>query len=124
MKNKACKLLSNWYSQFKPSAKGTEEMSKEVTKNIKQEILDTEVKPSVPLTRYMLGSFIDPVTNEWKLAYIKFNPATLAVGEVKTERCAGDRQVMEERLAIRQIELGLHSAEPVPDDGVLLEKFY
>lgn len=63
--------------------------------------------PEVKLSRYMIGTYIDSTNGEWMLSYVKFDPVTKALGEVKTERIAGDEEVMRERLVIKQGQLGL-----------------
>lgn len=69
-----------------------------------------ESKTSGNFSRHMVGSYIDPMNGDWMVASIAFNPATLQLGEIKTERVAGDIQVMRERLQIKQANLGLIEA--------------
>lgn len=63
------------------------------------------------LIRWMVGTYLDPVTREWMLAQIKFDPVTFKVGEIETERVSGDFYILRERLQIKQIRLGLLEEE-------------
>lgn len=89
--------------------KRKETMTKLNPKNEKTEAVFAEVTdaPIAKLTRFMVGTYNDPVSGEWMLAYIKFDPITKTVGEIKTERVSGDEEVLRERLVIRQGQLGL-----------------
>lgn len=72
-------------------------------------------EPAVRLTRWMVGTYIDPMTNEWMLAQIKFDPITKQTGELVTERVTGDYEVMKERLAVKEAILNLFSRENAND---------
>lgn len=87
--------------ELKPEKEST------VVKEESKKTVVLEVPEKLPLTRYMLGTFIHPVTGEWMLAQAKFNPITGEVGEFSTERCAGDWIVMQERMQIKINSLGL-----------------
>lgn len=78
----------------------------------------------VNFTRYMVGTYIDPLSGQWMLAYVKFNPVTKQLDTIKTERVAGNQEVMRERLVIKQAKLGLFDAAPVLEDENKLEEIY
>lgn len=61
-------------------------------------------------TRFLLGSYMDPVTGEWMLAEVPFDPLTKTVGPVVSTRVSGDVQVLREKLMIKQVNLGLLEA--------------
>lgn len=90
-------------------------MAKEKNTSFEEE-KEVETKPEVTLTRYLLGSYIDPIRNEWMLGYAKFDPATGTIGKFEKERVAGDFEVMKERLQIKTIKLGLYSPNAVTEE--------
>ncbi len=61
-------------------------------------------------TRFLLGSYVDPLNGEWKLIQVPFDPLTLALGSPTIDRVGGDAQVLRERLMIKQVNLGLLEA--------------
>ncbi len=63
-------------------------------------------------TRYMVGTYLDPVSREWMLAYTKFDPVTQTISKLYTERVAGNHEVMLERFQIKVGNLGIMT----PDD--------
>ena len=70
--------------------------------------VEVTIKVTEPsYTRFLLGSYVDPVSGEWHTAQVPFDPLTKTVGPVTTERVAGDREIMRERLMIKQVNLGL-----------------
>lgn len=81
----------------------------------------SEDQQSPNYTRFMLGTYLDPVKGEWMLAYVKFDPLTMKFDVVQTERVAGDAEVMKERLVIKQAQLGLFDYKPVEGNGKLEE---
>lgn len=81
--------------------------------------MSDEKKPE--FTRFMVGTYLDPVKGEWMLAYVKFDPSNMKCDVVQTERVAGDAEVMKERLVIKQAQLGLFSYQPVQGNGKLEE---
>jgi hypothetical protein len=78
------------------------------------EVTDT---PPANLSRYMIGTYVDPQSGEWMIAEIKFDPATKQVGVISIERAAGDVEVMRERFQIKVVNRGLFSRDPVNEDG-------
>ena len=73
--------------------------------------VEVTVKVTEPnYTRFLLGSYIDPVTGVWMLAQVPFDPLTKSLGTVHTERVGGDHEVLRERLMIKQVNLGLLEA--------------
>lgn len=82
-------------------------VASETTVDASSDSSTSETKAQPKFTRFMVGTYIDPVTREWMLAFVQFDPVTKAVGELKTERVAGDYEVMRERLAIKEGHLGL-----------------
>ena len=119
--NKVCIFVFKWYSKL--MMKGTIEMSKKQETTEEIVVLPVPAQQA-PLTRFMIGTYIDPVNGQWMLSFVKFNPATGDIGKVQTERVAGNFEVMQERLMIKQMELGLYQAEPVIDNAILVEKLY
>lgn len=75
------------------------------------------VGQEVKLTRYMVGTFLDPITREWMLAQVKFDPVTKVVSELQTERVAGNHEVMLERFQIKVGNLGIMSADDMNDEN-------
>ena len=75
-----------------------------------------EVAPP-KFTRYMVGTYLDPVTREWMIAYAHFDPSTKAVDILQTERVAGNHEVMIERFQIKVGNLGLMTAEDVQSEN-------
>lgn len=82
---------------------------------------NTTVEPK--FTRYMVGTYLDPITREWMLSYVHFDPVTKTIDKMQTERVAGNTEVMRERLSITQAKLGLFDLEDVLGQGEL-EKIY
>jgi len=74
-------------------------------KSINEELQEEGPKPH--FTRFLVGTYLHPVTGEWMIAQAHFDPVTKVIGELVSERAAGDQQVMRERLAIKQVTLGL-----------------
>lgn len=68
---------------------------------------DPVVKEEVNFTRFMVGTYLDPRTGEWMVAQAPFDPLTLTIGDLVPERVAGNAEVMREKLAIKQVNLGL-----------------
>lgn len=75
---------------------------------------NTTVEPK--FTRYMVGTYLDPVTREWMLAYTAFDPITKKISTLQTERVAGNEEVMIERFQIKVGNLGLMSSEDVLEE--------
>lgn len=67
------------------------------------------------LTRFMVGTYLDPKSGEWMIAQAKFDPITKTVGEFVATRAAGDREVMREKFQITVVTLGLFDAEAPKD---------
>jgi hypothetical protein len=61
-------------------------------------------------SRHMVGTYINPTNGEWMLIQVSFDPATLQLGEVVTERATGNLEVARERLFIKMGNLGLTEA--------------
>ena len=101
-------------------SKSNKSTGQEIVEALKEATEATQVAPPV-FTRFMVGTYIDPLTGEWMLAYAKFNPLTKQMDVLQTERVAGDREVMRERLTIKQAQLGLYDAAPVVGNGKLEE---
>lgn len=79
--------------------------------------LPTGNSPIEPkFTRFMVGTYLDPVTREWMLAYTKFDPVTKTVDVLQTERVAGNHEVMVERFQIKVGNLGLMIAEDIVEE--------
>lgn len=70
-------------------------------------------------TRFLLGSYVDPVTGEWMLAQVPFDPLTKATGTVTVSRVGGDHAVMRERLMVKQVNLGLLEAGTFKEEKVV-----
>jgi|GEM_PF-6328147 hypothetical protein len=69
------------------------------------------IEQSAPkFTRFLVGTYIDPVTNEWMIAQAPLDPVLKVTGNVTVERVAGDMEVMKERLVIKQGMLGIFEA--------------
>lgn len=103
-------------SKFKLDADLTEkELEQLPTVELTTESNDviTETEQPIQLTRYMVGSFKNPVNSEWMLGYVKFDPVTGALGEFKSERVAGDFEEMRYKVKIKLVELGVLQPDPV-----------
>lgn len=87
------------------------------TEQVPASLEEVTVAPAVNLTRFMLGTYLDPQSGEWMLAYVKFDPRTMTLGQIKTDRVAGDMEVMKERMLIKQAQLGIYDVGPVADEG-------
>lgn len=102
--------MINWLysSKGKDMAKNTQiqNMINESTSNEQS----SQQQPNY--TRFMIGTYLDPVEG-WSLGYAPFDPVTKMIGEFKSERCAGDFEVMLERLRIKEVNLGLFSSDPI-----------
>jgi hypothetical protein len=81
--------------------------------------VDNFEAPEAPpkFTRYMVGTFLDPQTKEWMIAYAHFDPVTKSVDVLQTERVAGNEEVMIERFQIKIGNLGLMSTEDVQSEN-------
>lgn len=102
--------------KLKPTETVLQDIQEEQEMAKKEENVETKEKV---YTRFMLGTFLDPMNGEWKLAYVAFNPVTGDIGELKTERVAGDAEVMRERLVIKQSQLGLFDGAPITEEKKL-----
>ncbi len=80
------------------------------------EIAAEEPKVTPSLTRVMLGTYWDPSLGEWMWASVRFDPKTLATGEVKTERVAGNSEVMMDQIYIKQINYNFFEKEDAKNE--------
>lgn len=64
-----------------------------------------EVKPNY--TRWLLGTYTDPKTQELMLGFVPFDPVTKMTGEFQSERAAGNLEVLLERYMVKQASLGI-----------------
>lgn len=67
-------------------------------------------------TRFLVGTYLDPIRGEWMIAQVPLDTKTLVTGPVVTTRVAGDFEVMKERLAIKIVQLGLHDAQDIKQE--------
>ncbi len=84
-----------------------------------QEVVELPVGNSTvepKFTRFMVGTYLDPVTREWMIAYTKFDPSTKTIDTLQTERVAGNHEVMVERFQIKVGNLGLMTAEDMQEE--------
>lgn len=67
-------------------------------------------------TRYMVGTYLDPVSREWMIAYTHFDPVTKTMDTMQTEKVAGNHEVMIERFQIKVGNLGIMTSEDVQSE--------
>lgn len=74
-----------------------------------EEVVVTSTKQdfSPEFTRWLIGTYIDPKTNEWMTIQVPFDPKTLQLGKLDVQRVAGNHEIMLERLQIKMGSLGL-----------------
>lgn len=83
-----------------------------IGKNNKEEdILDEEKQTNPEYFRWVLGTFIDPLSLEWNFVQAKFDIVNKTIYDIKTERVGGDWEVMRERLQVMQVQMGFFEKE-------------
>ncbi len=83
----------------------------------KQNSVETGTVAEKPnFVRHMVGTYIDPKNQERMIIHVAFDPATLQLSEVLTERVAGNFEVQRERLMIKQASLGLLDDGNFPEE--------
>jgi hypothetical protein len=88
----------------------------EETTELPEGINTVEAAEVPKFTRYMVGTYLDPISREWMLAYAHFDPSTGIVDKMQTERVAGNHEVMVERFQIKVGNLGLMTTEDVQQE--------
>lgn len=95
--------------KIKPEVEETVVLPQGLVKGLDQakngEFVKSPLEPNY--TRFLLGSYTDPVNGEWKTVQFPFDPVTMQVGSPVSERVAGDIEVLREKVAIKLINLGV-----------------
>lgn len=82
-----------------------------IGKNNKEEDIAEESNPAPEYFRWVLGTFIDPLSLEWNFVQAKFDIVNKTMYDIKTERAGGDWEVMRERLQVMQVQMGFFEKE-------------